>query len=722
MGRDDFGVWIHTRYNGGETHSVSLNIGLLEFMSMLNTGVAKKYRVTMQSYRDTTINLRFAKTSILNNTESVVETDFSVDTACDTSKDYEVYLEIKFPFGLLNGEQTGDSKPYFDVRVGYNCSSPEQVYGPNAVNTTFFFGRSSIVDPRVFRMHVRPNNLESGSRLTLFSSYSAIDEVGDEVFYRTFSVDFEPATELTITSVLREGKIRYDFGDSAGVRTRITFRAAGGILDDIKQSFTVDPLPSYMSFDLTLLGQKSFKYESDMEYSVTYSLDSLQNGNIVTFEIHSLPRYINATWGLDLSDSLSPSSFVDINMSSDVEWIALYLCGVDNPFMRIEGFPKKLRVESSVDIPHGSGNITFFREMDDSRVVNVSIIFDDLIMTNTFELKNSFMQYAWSIDVSMGNGYVAVSRDSDSIMSLSTSIDFDGWMVSGAAELKNSFVKLSWDVDSMERSGSIRLERSSDGGDPTFSAAISHDGWRFMDTFELKNTYLEVFWNLPHNGDNHVELCLNTDGGQFFENMFSMFDDDVEICHLILGVSTDDHLRVSWDYNNGHITNFEWDGRILRVTNLDIMLNLQGDVFTITGNWDFGESGSFNIEFNKDVTITFVDFENEIFRILGHVSFYADRQLGISWHWGDMGYFTVTTYDEPLGENFYLEILYDRDNQGEYRYGMMIAADEFLNTYFNISWYRDQAHSRPYWWIASGGLPSNWDIWLLWNYEWWEIL
>jgi hypothetical protein len=283
VGQEDFGVWVNTKYNGGETISQPLQLGISDFASMLNTGASKKFNVTMQSKDDTNVDLRFIRTTIMNNTVKVIESKCNIQTTCDSTKEYEVSVEIRFPFTILNsGQPTEQNNPYFSASIGYISTAGQG--GANHVNTTFYVGRDNISDPRVFRLSVKPENIGSGSKLTFFTHYLAVDAAGSEVFQRTYTIDFEPATELTITSIPREAKISYEFGRSAGVPTKISLRAEGGVLDDIVQSFFIDPLPSYMAFDLTILGSREFLYTSDRTYNVTYALDSIQNGNLVTFQ------------------------------------------------------------------------------------------------------------------------------------------------------------------------------------------------------------------------------------------------------------------------------------------------------------------------------------------------------------------------------------------------------------------------------------------------------
>ena len=725
IGSDNFGISVNTKYDDGETISRPLDIGITEFGSMLTTGESKIFDITMQNEDDTTVELRFVRTSIMGGSENVIETKFNVETDCDTTKDYDVSLDFKFPFAILGGGQPSDSdNPYFKASVGYKSYS-EESQGANKVDTTFYFGRESINDPRVFRLKLNPNSIGGNTKISFYSSYEAIDELGDEVFQRVFTTDFEPATELTITTIPTEARIQYDFGESAGTPTKITFDAQGGLFDDIYQSYLIDPLPSYMAFDLTLIGAGEFIYESDSTYDVTYSLDSKQDGNLVKFEVDKVPETIHASWGIDLGTfgDLSASSFAELDMSSDVQRLALYLNDNEIPFVNIEDFPRNFRFESFVDIPDGTGDITILRGIDEVREINIALAFDEIVVTKSFELKNNFVQLAWDIDLSEGHGIIEVNRDANSEMIMSTSIEYNEWVFTKSLELRNSHVALEWDVDREERTGNIAFSRDSEGGDPSITFSIAHNGWEIADTIDLKNDLIELYWDLPTADNPHAEIGINKGGGdqELFYNTISIIDDSVELLSFGIGLETENNFRLSWDNDGGVISNFEWSGRIRTLSNLDVSVNLPGDILTISGSWTVSEAGQLNLALNQPVDITFVDFETNRFKVQGHISFYAGSQLDVAWDLQDVGFFTVSTNDEPLGEEASFMILFDPENQGNYKYGFDLTAPDFLETDVTVSWDRDYLIPRI---LVSGQLPVNWahwEKWLLWDYEWYEI-
>jgi hypothetical protein len=723
LGQENFGVWVNTKYNGGETISTPLQLGISDFTTMLNTGESKQFAVSMQNKDDTNVQLRFTRTKIMNNTEKVVEAKCNIDTTCDSTKEYEISVEVRFPFVILDGGQPSDkNNPYFSTKIGYQSNAGSG--GANHVNTTFYVGREKLDDPRVFRLSVKPENINSGSQLTFFTSYLTVNASGNEVFQRTYSIMFEPATELTITSIPREAKISYEFGRSAGAPTKISLRAEGGALDDIVQSFAIDPLPSYMNFDLTIIGSREFLYESDRTYNVTYALDSEQNGNLVTFQVLSLPERIHAQWGLNLGTvgDLAASSFVDLNMTQDVRRLALYFSGNDHPFIALDNFPRKIRFENAVDLRDGTGNITFVRGQDAARRLNVSIAYKEMVVTKSFDLKNNFLQMKWKIDLLNSTGFFDITRDSESVMNFTTAIKYKNWTFTKELELRNNHLELSWNVNREQRTGQIIFERDAVGGNPTLSFSIAHDGWILDDTLELNNKYLELLWQLPTTASNtHAQIGLITGGGEMFHNTISVVDNTVELLHIGFGIQTDDHFILSWDYINGHISNFNWSGKLLLLTDVDIAVNLVGDVFTVNADLNVGQGGSVELQFNKDVNVTFVDTATDTFKLHGNVSINANRRLQLSWQLGESGHFTIYTFGQPLGDAFMLDVGYDPQHTGNYKYGFMLTGEHFIEITRTIQWYAENGILVRVWVLGDLPIPGDWTLRVLWNSQWYTV-
>ena len=722
VGREDFGVWVNTKYDDGETISTPLQLGMTDFGSMLNTGESRQFNVSMQNQDDTTVDLRFIRTKIMNNTEKVVETQCNIVTTCDTTRQYEVSVEVRFPFIMLEGGQPSEDKnPYFSTNVGYASRTAQG--GANHVNMTFYVGRENISDPRVFRLDVKPEHIESGSTLTFFTGYRTVNTNGDEIFQRKYSIDFDPATELTITSIPREAKISYEFGRSAGVPTKISLRAEGGVLDDIIQSLSFDPLPSYMAFDLTIIGSREFLYQSDRSYNITYAVDSEQNGNLVTFQVENIPKQIHASWGLSLGTlgDFAVSSFAELNMSQEVRHLALFFFGNDRPFISMDNVARKVRVESNVNLLNGTGNIDITRQLLESRLINISIEHKDMVVSKSFELNNNYVRMKWKIDTQNHTGFINVTRDSESLISIVSSIELNNWRFSKTLELKNKHLQLSWNVNRQQKTGEIILSRDTGLGSPTLSFAIEHDGWVLDDTLQFNNNYLKLIWQLPTQTNPHAQLGLITDGGELFHNTISVIDNNVELFHLGFGIQTDDQYIISWDYINGQISNFSWSGKLLRLTNVSIGVNLAGEVFTISADIDVGQEGMVEIGFNKPVSVTFIDTESENFKIHGNVTINANRRLQITWDLTESGHFTVYTFGQPLGDEFNLEVGYDPQHNGNYKYGFRLTGEDFIEITRTIQWYAVNGQLVRIWVLGDEPIPGDWTLQVLWNYQWYTV-
>lgn len=722
VGREDFGVWVNTKYDDGEILSTPLQLGMADFGSMLNTGESKQFTVSMQNQDDTTVDLRFIRTKIMNNTEKVVETQCNILTTCDTTRVYEVSVEVRFPFIMLDGGQPSEEKnPYFSTTVGYESRTAQG--GANHVNMTFYVGRENISDPRVFRLDVKPEHIESGSTLTFFTSYRTVNTNGDELFQRKYSIEFDPATELTITSIPREAKISYEFGRSAGVPTKISLRAEGGVLDDITQSLTFEPLPSYMAFDLTIIGSREFLYESDRVYDITYGLDSEQNGNLVTLSLENIPERIHASWGLSLGTlgDFAASSFAELNMSQGVRRIALSFFGNDRPFFSLENVSRKIRIESNVNLLNGTGNIDITRQLLESRLINVSVQHKDMVVSKSFELKNNYVQMRWKIDLQNHTGLFNVTRDSESMITIISSIVYNDWKFSKTLVLQNKHLQLTWNINRAEKTGEIILSRDTSGGSPTLSFAVEHEGLKLADTLQFNNNYIKLIWQLPTQTNHHAQLGLITNGGELFHNTISVVDNNVELFHLGFGIQTDDHYILSWDYINGQISNFSWSGKLLRLTNVSIGANLAGELFTISADINVGEAGTVELEFNKPVAVTFIDTAGENFKIHGNVTINANRRLQLTWELTESGHFTVYTFGQPLGDEFNLEVGYDPQHNGNYKYGFRLTGEDFIEITRTIQWYAVNGQLVRIWVLGDQPIPGDWTLQVLWNYQWYTV-
>lgn len=192
-----YGVWLRTEYDDN-VNAQKLNIGIIKFFIMLTLKTEEDFIIDLENPGDTKIKLRFLP--ITKNIEGegkikVIQTDFIIETNCDTSKEYLVNLEVRFPFNLIqntaeyvfntqsstfknihnrkmeflhtlltlgkcrksNNDGLLSSKKYyhkdttdeayFTFRTGF--SSQDGNIGPKKVTTSFYFGKDSIWDPLV---------------------------------------------------------------------------------------------------------------------------------------------------------------------------------------------------------------------------------------------------------------------------------------------------------------------------------------------------------------------------------------------------------------------------------------------------------------------------------------------------------------------------------------------------------------------------------------------
>ena len=728
LNNGDFGVWIHTKYNS-VPNSIKLDIDLEQFKLMLNSLAWKYYNINFEQQGDTRVGIQFSRTQIYVSGEpdpyvNVVQTQFEFTTTCETNKDAEVSLEVRFPFSLLSkvsisqsdqsdslkspisqklakislaiSERTHsklfkiiseklvgihiqtdennvntqpvpmNSESYFCIGIGF--SSPEGEKLPGKVLTRFFSGRDKLLDPQVLRMNIAPD-IDGKSSLTFFNSYLTVDESGNEGFYRTFSIGFEPAVELQITSILRELKIHYDFGLGAGVSTRISLQALGGALSDIVQHFILDPLPEHMSFDLTVFGERSFKYEADRQYSVTYTVDSKQDdGNLIKLDLKNLPTTMTVEWGLNINlRGKTASGLIDLSMSSDIGEVSLSLYGSTTPFIRVTNIPKSIRLEGFIDVP----NL---------------------------------------------NGYVTASKVSDATTTISVPLKFDKWLITG--------------------------------------------------NLKIYNGYGQVSFNLPGSDGSLVSVGLDTSNNALLGLDVTVVD--TQTSNQVLFVSVDaiatQNFLLSFNSSGGAVSNFKFSGKIIKLTNIIVNVNYQGFNFGISGTWTLGETGSFLIEASKIVDLKLDNIDAGGFIIDGSLHVNPGGYVKVEWQRGETGYFIFSThgifaeasvtFGDKYSSNVYFNgkvtlasgatVKFDWDwsstghfmvfcnlfeeldveayinygqDQHEYQYGFKAHATDVMFTR-TVQW---DVNGLRFWWLGDKPIPGEWDVKILWNYNWHNI-
>jgi len=411
----DLGCWITTKYNG-KSDEVKLDIGVNEFIDMVYRGYDhRSYKLTMDEDDDTYILIRFGKTTVNGISAFMTTFQVEIDQSTDLSKDFEVNLEFRFPYSLLLSPYQVPSEEYFAGRVGYHYYAENpKLQGPHDVHTFFYFGKGSLQDPAILRMKIDPYpyGAEDIVPLSYEVKFVTVDDNKVEQFHRVLSLEFDPATEVTITSVPREGKINYNFGsETAGETTTISFRAWGGAFSDIIQRFILDPLPSFMRFDLTILGERSFLYEASNSYDLTYIVESQQSGEIVKLELEDLPRTIKVSWSLSIGLSAA-HGLIDLDMSSNLGKVKLYIQGSSRPFFEIDDFPRKLRVEGDIDISALKGYISLSKYSGGTTTFYLPITFDKWEMETTVGIGDGSWTASFDLPNS-GSNFVSIGLDTN---------------------------------------------------------------------------------------------------------------------------------------------------------------------------------------------------------------------------------------------------------------------------------------------------------------------
>jgi hypothetical protein len=562
--REDFGIWIRTEYQNNVVNT-KINIRPLDFLNMMQKKEWRTYTIEMEQAKDTTIDLRFTRDETViveGENVSIAQVQFNLHTTCNTINGYSVSLEARIPTSFLNNNldmtssfTTGVGEPYFAARVGF--LSPVGNMGPHEVNTRFCFGKDDFRDPIVLQMMISPDNTGQ-SNVNFFGSLLTVDESGNEAFRRNITIGFEPAATLQITFIPRNARTLYEFGESAGIRTRISFRTEGGklgLLDSLVYSIIFDPLPSNMVFDLNVLKNGNifeFHYSCDRTYSIIFSLDSDQTGNLVKLELSEVPRIID--FGVDLSflEESRPIGYFNLNMSEVIDECSLVLqgkkltvlldlndlpanyrscCGVNlgtigdisasglfdfemsddigsgtltffgenfSFTFGVQHFPKNIALASSIDIINGNGNINCsWAASHGNPTLSTVFTFKQWQIEGGATLMNNDFNLNWDIDIANGVGFIDYSRSSDgSSTTFSLSITNGEWTVEGTIILHNTNVHLEWDIDFENGVGEIDYSRSSDGASSTLSASITKGEWAIEGTISLQNTNVHLSWNI----------------------------------------------------------------------------------------------------------------------------------------------------------------------------------------------------------------------------------
>ena len=113
---------------------------------------------------------------------------------------------------------------------------------------------------------------------------------------------------------------------------------------------------------------------------------------------------------------------------------------------------------------------------------------------------------------------------------------------------------------------------------------------------------------------------------------------------------------------------------------------------------------------------TFVDPNTNQVNIYAKLVLNPNCLLKFDWEWGNTGHFTIFTNDFLEELEFKVGYIYGPGQQ-EYQYGFDIKAQD-VGIVRTIQW--DGGGPRI-WVLGDNPLPGDWDVWLLWNYNWYEV-
>jgi hypothetical protein len=216
---------------------------------------------------------------------------------------------------------------------------------------------------------------------------------------------------LHITAIPKDLKVHYSFGEG-GKRTKIVFRSYKNGEPRKVHSVIIDPLPSYMSFDLSVFGGKKFIYESDRPFDVTYTMESSENGTPIKLELIHIPTRIEADWGV--TGGLLPPSlggFVDLDMSDDIDEVNLYFNNSEEPFIQIKNFPRKLRIDGYINsLLHG--RITASKYSGSPTEITTTIRFRKWEIQGSLTVKNGMMKLEWGLPYG-SNRHASITFDTN---------------------------------------------------------------------------------------------------------------------------------------------------------------------------------------------------------------------------------------------------------------------------------------------------------------------
>ncbi len=539
---ESYGIWIYTLYNGTEK-CTRLKVSFLQFIYTLlhpSYGIPVSIDVDGDSAKDVRCTVRVYITS-LSSASPGIRSVFTTEIERRLEGELLVSLDVHIPLIL--------SQDYISMKSGFYCVDSES----SKFEMGFAFSLFSFFSGRMFKFDLVPDYNYAGNLSTLYS-YEVFDASGQKLSSRSFEVHFMPATELHITTIPTDLKVHYSFGKSVGTKTRIVFKSYIDGKTNKIHSFIIDPLPSYMSFDLSVFGGKNFIYKSDRSFDVTYTMEASENGTPIKLELVHIPTKIEAAWGITGS-FLPPSlgGFVDLDMSDNIKEVNLYFNNSKNPFMSVKNFPRKLCVEGFVDL-FLHGRIVTSKFSGSPTEITTTLRFKKWEIQGSLTVKDGTMKLEWGLPFK-SERHTSIMFDTDNYDMLGADIKVID------VENNTKFLMLSFD--------GIATDDFSVSWDSQSNGSISNFKWhgritklsnlRISVYHEGKNFNISGSWTLGREG--YLLIELNKDVNVTFVDISS---ENFKLYGYI-SLYGNRKLKLDWEWGDtGHFTIYTFNRAIGR--------------------------------------------------------------------------------------------------------------------------------------------------------------
>jgi len=293
--------------------------------------------------------------------------------------------------------------------------------------------------------------------------------------------------------------------------------------------------------------------------------------------------------------SLRGSGFVDLNMNGDVGRMSLSLYNSENPFIEINNFPQKLRVDGAIDVPNLQGSITASKYSGITTTINIPLKFDKWEITGNIYLNNGYGCASFNLPDN-NSDHVSIGFDTDNTallgiglsvydLELEKQVMFISVDVIATNDLFISFDYINSEIQNLKWSGKIT---------ELLDLILS---------VNFQGISLDLFgsWILGDKGSFEIEI-----NQEIVINLDEIDIDDI-ILNGTIGVYPGSTIKIEWERGNNGYLQIVTDG----------------------------------IDFNPEIELNFFDKNsNEIF-INGNIILNPSCTLKFEWEWGQVGYFTI---------------------------------------------------------------------------------